>query len=133
MYLLVGYVFFFMQQTAYYLRISDWSSDVCSSDLMVYASSSSVYGANKHMPFCVDDRVDPPIAIYAATKKDDELMSDTHSRLYRMPLTGLSFLIVYSTWGRRDMSMWFFADGRLTGQASKSFTDVGLRRGCSST
>src|SRR3546814_19731714 len=123
MYLLVGYVFFFMQQTAYYLRISDWSSDVCSSDLMVYASSSSVYGANKHMPFSVDDRVDHPISLYAATKKADELMSETYAHLYRMPLTGLRFFTVYGPWGRPDMAMLLFAEAILTGQPLKVFKD----------
>src|SRR3546814_6720460 len=82
------------------MRISDWSSDVCSSDL--------VYGSNKQMPFSVEDRVDHPISLYAATKKADELMSETYAHLYRLPLTGLRFFTVYGPWGRPDMAMWLF-------------------------
>jgi UDP-glucuronate 4-epimerase len=70
-------------------------------DNMVYASSSSVYGGNTKMPFSVDDRVDQPISLYAATKKADELMSETYAHLYRVPLTGLRFFTVYGPWGGR--------------------------------
>ena len=66
---------------------------------MVYASSSSVYGANAKQPFSVDDRVDHPLSLYAATKKADELMSETYAHLYRLPLTGLRFFTVYGPWG----------------------------------
>ena len=65
---------------------------------MVYASSSSVYGANAKQPFSVDDRVDYPLSLYAATKKADELMSETYAHLYRLPLTGLRFFTVYGPW-----------------------------------
>lgn len=75
---------------------------------MVYASSSSVYGGNTQMPFSVDDRVDHPLSLYAATKKADELMSETYAHLYRLPLTGLRFFTVYGPWGRPDMAMWIF-------------------------
>lgn len=75
---------------------------------MVYASSSSVYGGNTKMPFSVDDRVDQPLSLYAATKKADELMSETYAHLYRLPLTGLRFFTVYGPWGRPDMMMWIF-------------------------
>ncbi|RHW16648.1 NAD-dependent epimerase/dehydratase family protein [Sphingomonas gilva] len=75
---------------------------------MVYASSSSVYGGNTQMPFSVDDRVDHPLSLYAATKKSDELMSETYAHLYRLPLTGLRFFTVYGPWGRPDMAMWIF-------------------------
>jgi UDP-glucuronate 4-epimerase len=68
---------------------------------MVYASSSSVYGGNTKLPFSVDDRVDQPISLYAATKKADELMSETYAHLYRLPLTGLRFFTVYGPWGGR--------------------------------
>jgi UDP-glucuronate 4-epimerase len=75
---------------------------------MVYASSSSVYGGNTTMPFSVDDRVDHPLSLYAATKKADELMSETYAHLYKLPLTGLRFFTVYGPWGRPDMAMWIF-------------------------
>ena len=75
---------------------------------MVYASSSSVYGGNTKLPFSVEDRVDQPLSLYAATKKADELMSETYANLYRLPLTGLRFFTVYGPWGRPDMMMWIF-------------------------
>src|SRR5690606_9012608 len=77
---------------------------------LVYASSSSVYGTNEKLPFSVEDRVDHPISLYAATKKADELMSETYSHLYRLPQTGLRFFTVYGPWGRPDMAMWLFTD-----------------------
>ncbi|MFC4255819.1 SDR family NAD(P)-dependent oxidoreductase [Altererythrobacter xixiisoli] len=83
---------------------------------MVYASSSSVYGGNDKVPFAVDDRVDHPLSLYAATKKADELMSETYAHLYRMPLTGLRFFTVYGPWGRPDMMMWIFTSKILAGQ-----------------
>lgn len=75
---------------------------------MVYASSSSVYGANKSLPFRVEDRVDHPLSLYAATKKADELLSECYACLYHLPLTGLRFFTVYGPWGRPDMAMWIF-------------------------
>ena len=75
---------------------------------MVYASSSSVYGGNTKLPFSVEDRVDQPLSLYAATKKSAELMSETYANLYRLPLTGLRFFTVYGPWGRPDMMMWIF-------------------------
>lgn len=83
---------------------------------MVYASSSSVYGGNTKLPFAVEDRVDQPISLYAATKKADELMSETYAHLYRLPLTGLQFFTVYGPWGRPDMMMWIFTKAILAGQ-----------------
>ncbi len=83
---------------------------------MVYASSSSVYGGNDVLPFRVEDRVDQPLSLYAATKKADELMSESYSHLYRLPLTGLRFFTVYGPWGRPDMAMWLFADAILRGR-----------------
>ncbi len=83
---------------------------------MVYASSSSVYGGNAKLPFSVDDRADHPVSLYAATKKADELMSETYAHLYRVPLTGLRFFTVYGPWGRPDMMMWKFTDAILKGQ-----------------
>lgn len=83
---------------------------------MVYASSSSVYGGNTKMPFAVEDRVDHPMSLYAATKKADELMSETYAHLYRLPLTGLRFFTVYGPWGRPDMMMWIFTRKILAGE-----------------
>ncbi|WP_404479994.1 NAD-dependent epimerase/dehydratase family protein [Novosphingobium sp. BL-52-GroH] len=81
---------------------------------MVYASSSSVYGGNAKLPFAVEDRADHPVSLYAATKKADELMSETYAHLFRIPLTGLRFFTVYGPWGRPDMAMWKFAERILT-------------------
>jgi UDP-glucuronate 4-epimerase len=83
---------------------------------MVYASSSSVYGGNTNMPFSVEDRVDHPVSLYAATKRADELMSETYAHLFRVPLTGLRFFTVYGPWGRPDMMMWIFTKAILAGQ-----------------
>ena len=83
---------------------------------MVYASSSSVYGANKTMPFRVEDRVDHPISLYAATKRADELMSETYAHLFRLPQTGLRFFTVYGPWGRPDMALWKFTAAILEGR-----------------
>ncbi|MGY3040402.1 UDP-glucuronate 4-epimerase [Rhodanobacter sp. TND4EL1] len=77
---------------------------------LVYASSSSVYGANRKMPFAVEDAVDHPVSLYAASKKANELMAHTYSHLYRIPTTGLRFFTVYGPWGRPDMSPILFAD-----------------------
>ena len=83
---------------------------------MVYASSSSVYGGNTKLPFAVEDRVDQPVSLYAATKKADELMSETYAHLYRLPLTGLRFFTVYGPWGRPDMMMWIFTRKIMAGE-----------------
>ncbi|KRA83207.1 NAD-dependent epimerase/dehydratase family protein [Altererythrobacter sp. Root672] len=88
---------------------------------MVYASSSSVYGGNTKLPFAVEDRVDHPLSLYAATKKADELMSETYAHLYRLPLTGLRFFTVYGPWGRPDMMMWIFTKKILAGEAIPVF------------
>ena len=77
---------------------------------LVYASSSSVYGANRKMPFAVEDAVDHPVSLYAASKKANELMAHSYSHLYRLPTTGLRFFTVYGPWGRPDMSPVLFAD-----------------------
>lgn len=83
---------------------------------MVYASSSSVYGGNTKLPFAVEDRVDHPLSLYAATKKADELMSETYAHLFRTPLTGLRFFTVYGPWGRPDMMLWKFTQAILAGE-----------------
>jgi UDP-glucuronate 4-epimerase len=95
---------------------------------MVYASSSSVYGGNTMLPFRVEDRVDHPISLYAATKRADELMSETYAHLYRTPLTGLRFFTVYGPWGRPDMAMWMFTDAILAGRAIPVFNNGQMRR-----
>jgi len=90
---------------------------------MVYASSSSVYGGNAKLPFAVEDRVDHPLSLYAATKKADELMSETYAHLYRLPLTGLRFFTVYGPWGRPDMMLWIFTGKILAGEPIPVFND----------
>jgi UDP-glucuronate 4-epimerase len=95
---------------------------------MVYASSSSVYGGNRSLPFRVEDRVDHPLSIYAATKKADELMSETYAHLYRLPQTGLRFFTVYGPWGRPDMAMWLFIDAIFAGRPIRVFGEGNMRR-----
>jgi UDP-glucuronate 4-epimerase len=95
---------------------------------MVYASSSSVYGGNKSLPFRVEDRVDHPLSLYAATKKADELISESYASLYRLPLTGLRFFTVYGPWGRPDMAMWIFTNALYAGQPLPLFNGGEMRR-----
>ncbi|VVS95893.1 Uncharacterized 37.6 kDa protein in cld 5'region [Sphingomonas aurantiaca] len=95
---------------------------------MVYASSSSVYGGNDTLPFRVEDRVDQPLSLYAATKKADELMSETYAHLYRIPLTGLRFFTVYGPWGRPDMAMWLFTKAIFDGRPIYVFGEGNMRR-----
>ena len=95
---------------------------------MVYASSSSVYGQNAKIPFSVDDRVDHPVSLYAATKKSDELISESYSHLYRIPLTGLRFFTVYGPWGRPDMAPWLFTEAILSGEPIKVFNHGKMQR-----
>jgi UDP-glucuronate 4-epimerase len=94
----------------------------------VYASSSSVYGGNETLPFRVEDRVDHPLSLYAATKKADELISETYAHLYRLPQTGLRFFTVYGPWGRPDMAMWLFAKAILAGEPIMVFGEGDMRR-----
>ena len=88
---------------------------------MVYASSSSVYGLNKKIPFSTDDNVDNPISLYAATKKSNELMAHTYSHLFKIPTTGLRFFTVYGPWGRPDMAMFLFTDAIVNNKPIKVF------------
>ena len=88
---------------------------------LVYASSSSVYGANETMPFSEGDNVDHPVSLYAATKKANELMAHTYSHIYGLPTTGLRFFTVYGPWGRPDMSPILFADAISQGKPLKVF------------
>ena len=89
---------------------------------LVYASSSSVYGNNKKIPFSTTDEVDHPVSTYAATKKSNELMAHVYSHLYNLPTTGLRFFTVYGPWGRPDMSPFIFADAIFTGKELKLFS-----------
>jgi UDP-glucuronate 4-epimerase len=95
---------------------------------LVFASSSSVYGANTKLPFSVQDNVDHPISLYAASKKANELMAHSYSHLYRIPATGLRFFTVYGPWGRPDMAMFIFAKAILAGQPIKLFNHGRMRR-----
>lgn len=88
---------------------------------LVYASSSSVYGANTQMPFSVHDNVDHPLSLYAASKKANELMAHTYSHLYRLPTTGLRFFTVYGPWGRPDMALFKFTRAILAGEPIEVF------------
>lgn len=95
---------------------------------LVYASSSSVYGGSPSLPFRVEDRVDQPVSLYAATKRADELMSETYAHLYRLPLTGLRFFTVYGPWGRPDMAPWLFTSAILEGRPIKVFNNGQMKR-----
>ena len=95
---------------------------------LVYASSSSVYGGNEKIPFSVEDRVDNPISLYAATKKANELMANCYSHLYGMHTTGLRFFTVYGPWGRPDMALFLFADAIVKGKPIKVFNYGEMRR-----
>jgi UDP-glucuronate 4-epimerase len=94
----------------------------------VYASSSSVYGSNKSLPFRVEDRVDQPLSMYAATKKADELLSESYASLYKLPATGLRFFTVYGPWGRPDMAMWVFTKALYAGEPLPLFNRGEMRR-----
>src|SRR5690606_1390165 len=95
---------------------------------LVYASSSSVYGGNEKVPFSVEDRVDHPYSLYAATKKADELMSETYAHLYRLPQTGLRFFTVYGPSGRPDMMPWIFTGRILRGEPTPVFNTGAMSR-----
>jgi UDP-glucuronate 4-epimerase len=95
---------------------------------LVYASSSSVYGANTTIPFSVHDNIDHPLSLYAASKKANELMAHTYSHLYGLPTTGLRFFTVYGPWGRPDMAMFLFADAILAGRPIDVFNNGDMKR-----
>jgi len=95
---------------------------------LVYASSSSVYGGNTKMPFSVEDRVDNPISLYAATKKANELMSHAYAHLFGVAQTGLRFFTVYGPWGRPDMAMYLFADAIRAGKPIRVFNHGDMKR-----
>jgi UDP-glucuronate 4-epimerase len=95
---------------------------------LVFASSSSVYGANTKMPFSVHDNVDHPVSLYAASKKANELMAHTYSHLYGLPCTGLRFFTVYGPWGRPDMALFLFTDAILKGRPIQVFNHGRMQR-----
>jgi UDP-glucuronate 4-epimerase len=95
---------------------------------ITYASSSSVYGANRQQPFGVDDRVDEPVSLYAATKRSCELLAHTYSHLYGLPATGLRFFTVYGPWGRPDMAAYLFTSAILAGRPIKVFNNGKMAR-----
>ena len=95
---------------------------------LVYASSSSVYGANQKLPFSVDDNVDHPVSLYGATKKADELMAYTYSHLFDLPVTGLRFFTVYGPWGRPDMALFLFTRAILEGKPIAVYNFGNMKR-----
>lgn len=95
---------------------------------LVYASSSSVYGLRQDMPLRVEDRTDTPISLYAATKRADELMSESYAHLFRIPQTGLRFFTVYGPWGRPDMAVWKFTEAVLNGCPIDVYNHGNMRR-----
>lgn len=95
---------------------------------LVYASSSSVYGANTRMPFSVHDEVNHPVSLYAATKKSNELMAHSYSHLFGLPTTGLRYFTVYGPWGRPDMSPWLFSSAILEGRPIDVFNHGKMQR-----
>jgi UDP-glucuronate 4-epimerase len=95
---------------------------------LAYASSSSVYGGNRKLPFAEDDRVDTPLSLYAATKRANELMAQAYSHLYRLPATGLRLFTVYGPWGRPDMACWLFTQAILEGRPIDIFNGGRMSR-----
>lgn len=95
---------------------------------LLYASSSSVYGANTKMPFSVHDNVDHPLSLYGASKKANELMSHAYAHLFNLPITGLRFFTVYGPWGRPDMAIWLFTKAIIAGEPIKLFNQGNMRR-----
>ncbi len=95
---------------------------------MIYASTSSVYGANEKMPFSITDRTDTPISLYAATKKSCEVMSESYARMYQLPLTGLRYFTVYGPWGRPDMALFMFTRAILNDEEIPVFNNGNMQR-----
>jgi UDP-glucuronate 4-epimerase len=111
-----------------HLNMLEYARHLEGLELMVYASSSSVYGGNTKLPFSESDPVDRPVSLYAATKRADELMSISYAELYRLPLIGLRFFTVYGPWGRPDMAMWLFTEAILAGRPIQVFNHGRMRR-----
>ena len=110
------------------LVVLEWARHAPGFEHLVYASSSSVYGANTKLPFSVDDRVDHPVSLYAATKRADELMGHSYAHLYRIPMTGLRFFTVYGPWGRPDMALWLFTEAILADRPIRVFNHGDMAR-----
>ncbi len=111
-----------------FLSILEYCRHLEGLEHLVYASSSSVYGGNKELPYSIDQSVDKPVSLYAATKKSNELMAHSYSHLYRMPTTGLRFFTVYGPWGRPDMAYWSFSEAMRQGKSIKIFNNGDMRR-----
>lgn len=111
-----------------HLSILELARHAKSPPLLVYASTSSVYGANAKAPFHESDAVDRPVSLYAATKRADELMSESYARLYGLRQIGLRFFTVYGPWGRPDMAYWSFAENILAGKPIQVFNNGDLKR-----
>ncbi|HEV2674576.1 MAG TPA: NAD-dependent epimerase/dehydratase family protein [Aliidongia sp.] len=111
-----------------FLEILELARGLKKLDHLVYASSSSVYGGNTKLPFAIEDPVDAPLSLYAATKKADELMGHCYSHLFRLPATGLRFFTVYGPWGRPDMSAFIFTKAILAGEPIPVFNNGEMKR-----
>jgi UDP-glucuronate 4-epimerase len=111
-----------------FLEILELARHLKRLDHLVYASSSSVYGGNTKLPFAIEDPVDAPLSLYAATKKADELMGHCYGHLYRLPATGLRFFTVYGPWGRPDMSAFIFTKAILAGEPIPVFNNGDMKR-----
>ncbi len=110
------------------LVVLEWARHAPDFQHLVYASSSSVYGANAKLPFSVEDRADHPVSLYAATKRADELMGHAYAHLYHIPMTGLRFFTVYGPWGRPDMAPWLFTDAIIAGRPIRVFNHGDMAR-----
>lgn len=111
-----------------HLNLLELARNLKQFDHFLYASSSSVYGANTKLPFSIQDNVDHPISLYAATKKSGELMAHAYSHLYNIPMTGLRFFTVYGPWGRPDMSAYIFTKAIIEGHEIPVFNEGNMRR-----
>ena len=111
-----------------HLAILEYCRSIPGFEHLVYASSSSVYGGNEKLPFSVEDRVDRPVSLYAATKRADELMSHSYAHLYGIPQTGLRFFTVYGPWGRPDMALFLFTKAILAGEPIRVFNGGAMER-----
>lgn len=111
-----------------HMRVLEYCRHLNSLRHLVYASSSSVYGGNTKLPFSVDDPVDQPVSLYAATKRADELLSYSYSHLYGVPQTGMRFFTVYGPWGRPDMALFSFAEAILAGRPIRVFNRGDMSR-----
>lgn len=111
-----------------FLNILEYARNLDGLEHLLYASSSSVYGGNRDLPYSVGQSVDQPVSLYAATKKSNELMAHSYSHLYKIPTTGLRFFTVYGPWGRPDMAYWTFTEALLKGQAIKIFNNGDMKR-----